>query len=112
MWFSIHLSKNIHLSGPWRWFDESMLDCCEPLEKVKATGISFGKLVCLAHCAGAKVEAFRANQSTIDEFRKHVMKCSISDDCHVISSYDRSALKQVSNVNSFDSISSSYSLSI
>jgi hypothetical protein len=18
--------------GPWRWFDESMLDCCEPLE--------------------------------------------------------------------------------
>ncbi|XP_059432164.1 glutathione gamma-glutamylcysteinyltransferase 1-like [Corylus avellana] len=80
--------------GPWRWFDESMLDCCEPLEKVKATGISFGKLVCLAHCAGAKVEAFRANQSTIDEFRKHVMKCSISDDCHVISSYDRSALKQ------------------
>ncbi|XP_062147543.1 glutathione gamma-glutamylcysteinyltransferase 1-like isoform X2 [Alnus glutinosa] len=80
--------------GPWRWFDESMLDCCEPLEKVKATGISFGKLVCLAHCAGAKVEAFRANQSTIDEFRKYVMKCSISDDCHVISSYDRSALQQ------------------
>ncbi|KAF8014209.1 hypothetical protein BT93_H0142 [Corymbia citriodora subsp. variegata] len=29
--------------GPWRWFDESMLDCCEPLEKVKAEGISFGK---------------------------------------------------------------------
>lgn len=80
--------------GPWRWFDESMLDCCEPLEKVKATGISFGKLVCLAHCAGAKVDAFRANQSTIDEFRKHVMRCSISDDCHVISSYDRSAFKQ------------------
>lgn len=98
MWFSIYLT------GPWRWFDESMLDCCEPLEKVKATGISFGKLVCLAHCAGAKVEAFHANQSTIDEFRKHVMKCSISDDCHVISSYDRSALKQVSNANSFDYI--------
>ncbi|KAK2997393.1 hypothetical protein RJ639_026051 [Escallonia herrerae] len=39
--------------GPWRWFDESTLDCCEPLEKVKAKGISFGKVVCLAHCAGA-----------------------------------------------------------
>ncbi|KAL6968173.1 Glutathione gamma-glutamylcysteinyltransferase 1 [Sarracenia purpurea var. burkii] len=80
--------------GPWRWYDESMLDCCEPLEKVKAAGISFGKLVCLAHCAGAKVEAFRANQSTIDDFRKYVMACSTSDDCHVISSYHRGSFKQ------------------
>lgn len=95
MWFSIYLT------GPWRWFDESMLDCCEPLEKVKATGITFGKLVCLAHCAGAKVEAFRTSQSTIEEFRKHVMRCSVSDACHLISSYDRSALKQVTITSSF-----------
>lgn len=80
--------------GPWRWFDESMLDCCEPLEKVKAKGISFGKVVCLAHCAGAKVEAFRTNQTSIDEFRKHVIACSTSDDCHVISSYNRATFKQ------------------
>ncbi|KAI3787150.1 hypothetical protein L1987_41402 [Smallanthus sonchifolius] len=80
--------------GPWRWFDESMLDCCEPLEKVKAKGISFGKVVCLAHCAGAKVEAFRTNQTTIDEFRKHVIACSTSDDCHVITSYNRATFKQ------------------
>ncbi|KAM7527324.1 hypothetical protein LguiB_030734 [Lonicera macranthoides] len=80
--------------GPWRWFDESMLDCCEPLEKVKAKGISFGKVVCLAHCAGAKVKAFRSNQSTIDDFRKYVMACSTNDDCHVISSYNRGTFKQ------------------
>ncbi|KAL6208801.1 hypothetical protein ACLB2K_019746 [Fragaria x ananassa] len=80
--------------GPWRWFDESMLDCCESLETVKSKGISFGKLVSLAHCAGAKVEAFRTNHSNIDEFRKYVMRCSSSDDCHLISSYDRSVLKQ------------------
>ncbi|CAK8543633.1 unnamed protein product [Lathyrus sativus] len=80
--------------GPWRWFDESMLDCCEPLEIVKARGITFGKLVCLAHCAGAKVEAFHASQSTINDFRKYVHKCSSSDDCHLISSYHRGALKQ------------------
>ncbi|KAK9201467.1 hypothetical protein WN944_016670 [Citrus x changshan-huyou] len=80
--------------GPWRWFDESMLDCCEPLEKVKEKGISFGKLVCLAHCAGAKVEAFRTNQSTIDDFRKYIIRCSASEDCHVISSYHRGAFKQ------------------
>ncbi|KAF4358193.1 hypothetical protein F8388_009476 [Cannabis sativa] len=80
--------------GPWRWFDESMLDCCEPLEKVKARGISFGKLVCLAQCAGARVQAFRTNHSTINDFRKYVMECSTSDDCHLISSYNRAALKQ------------------
>lgn len=82
-------------AGPWRWFDENMLDCCEPLEKVKDKGISFGKVVCLAHCAGAKVEAFRTNQSTIDDFRKYVMACTSSDDCHVISSYNRGTFKQV-----------------
>ncbi|KAK4482350.1 hypothetical protein RD792_009503 [Penstemon davidsonii] len=80
--------------GPWRWFDESMLDCCEPLEKVKDKGIAFGKIVCLAHCAGANVEAFRTNQSTIDDFRKYVMACSTSEDCHVISSYDRGTFNQ------------------
>ncbi|KAL1559644.1 Glutathione gamma-glutamylcysteinyltransferase 1, variant 2 [Salvia divinorum] len=80
--------------GPWRWFDENMLDCCEPLEKVKSTGITFGKVVCLAHCAGAKVEAFRTTQSTIDDFRKYVMACASSEDCHVISSYHRGVFKQ------------------
>ncbi|XP_031742435.1 glutathione gamma-glutamylcysteinyltransferase 1 isoform X3 [Cucumis sativus] len=81
--------------GPWRWFDESMLDCCEPLEKVKARGISLGKLVCLANCAGAKVQAFQTNEITIDDFRKYVRRCSTSDDCHIISSYHRAAFKQV-----------------
>ncbi|XVF32358.1 hypothetical protein REPUB_Repub17cG0075000 [Reevesia pubescens] len=80
--------------GPWRWFDESMLDCCEPLEKVKEKGISFGKLVCLAYCAGAKVEAFRTNQSTLDDFRNFIVRCSTSDDCHIISSYHRATFKQ------------------
>lgn len=89
------MNISIFATGPWRWFDESMLDCCESLETVKSKGISFGKLVSLAHCAGAKVEAFRTNHSNIDEFRKYVMRCSSSDDCHVISSYDRSVLKQV-----------------
>lgn len=73
-----------------------MLDCCEPLEKVKARGISLGKLVCLANCAGAKVQAFQTNEITIDDFRKYVRRCSTSDDCHIISSYHRAAFKQVS----------------
>lgn len=93
----IYLSKRT-LSGPWRWFDESMLDCCEPLEKVKAEGISFGKLVCLAQCAGAEVQAFRTSQTTVDQFRQFVKKCSASDGCHVVSSYHRATFKQVEDL--------------
>lgn len=80
--------------GPWRWFDESMLDCCEPLEKVKAEGITFGKVACLATCAGANVEAFRTKQSTLDDFRNYVRRCSSSEDCHLITSYHRKHFKQ------------------
>ncbi|XP_004292222.1 PREDICTED: glutathione gamma-glutamylcysteinyltransferase 3-like [Fragaria vesca subsp. vesca] len=54
--------------GPWRWFDDSMLDCCEPLAKIKAEGITFGKVACLAHCNGAEVEAFRTHESSVDDF--------------------------------------------
>lgn len=89
------LSSGDLSAGPWRWFDESMLDCCESLEKVKVKGVTFGKLTCLAQCAGAKVDSFRASHSSLDDFRKYVIKCSMSDDCHVISSYHRAALKQV-----------------
>ncbi|XAR61071.1 Glutathione gamma-glutamylcysteinyltransferase [Bertholletia excelsa] len=80
--------------GPWRWFDDSMLDCCEPLSKVKEKGISFGKLACLAHCNGAKVDAFRTNESTIDDFRRSLVSCTASQDCHMIISYHRAKLKQ------------------
>ncbi|CAM8965411.1 unnamed protein product [Rhodiola kirilowii] len=80
--------------GPWRWFDESMLDCCESLEVVKENGISFGKLVCLAQCSGAKVEAFRASSSSVDDFRKYIIQCCSSDDCHLIVSYYRGTFQQ------------------
>nr|QCX35399.1 phytochelatin synthase 3 [Arundo donax] len=80
--------------GPWRWFDESMLDCCEPLDKVKAQGITFGKVACLAHCSGAKVQSFRANRVTIHDLRRHLIRCASSQDCHLIASYHRKPFKQ------------------
>ncbi|MED6185046.1 Glutathione gamma-glutamylcysteinyltransferase 1 [Stylosanthes scabra] len=80
--------------GPWRWFDDSMLDCCEPLEKVKSEGITFGKVACLARCNGARVEAFRSDECTIEDFRKRVISCCSSEDCHVIVSYHRAAFNQ------------------
>ncbi|XP_021763267.1 glutathione gamma-glutamylcysteinyltransferase 1-like isoform X2 [Chenopodium quinoa] len=80
--------------GPWRWFDDSMLDCCEPVEKIKANGITFSKVACLAHCNGAEVEAFHTNDSAIDNFRSYVISSSSSGNFHMIVSYNRTILKQ------------------
>ncbi|XP_021847358.1 glutathione gamma-glutamylcysteinyltransferase 1 isoform X2 [Spinacia oleracea] len=71
-----------------------MLDCCEPLEKVKVSGISFSKVACLAHCNGAEVDTFRTNESTVGNFRNYVISCTSSENCHMIVSYHRGSLKQ------------------
>lgn len=81
--------------GPWRWYDETMLDCCEPLNKIKNEGISLRNVTCLARCAGAKVVVFHTNQTTIDDFRTHVINCTSSEDIHLIVTYNRKAFKQV-----------------
>ncbi|GLT41281.1 hypothetical protein SLA2020_153560 [Shorea laevis] len=80
--------------APWRWFDDSMLDCCEPLEKIKAEGVTFKKVACLAVCNGGKVDASRTDECTVDDFRKHVILCTSSEDCHVVVSYHRGVFKQ------------------
>ena len=82
--------------GSWRWFDESMLDCCEPLENIKAKGITLAKVACLARCNGAKTTLFYGPDRTIEEFRQDVIKvCSKSDDRSImITSYARPVMKQ------------------
>ncbi|XP_021722234.1 glutathione gamma-glutamylcysteinyltransferase 3-like [Chenopodium quinoa] len=80
--------------GPWRWFDDSMLNCCEPVEKIMANGTTFSKVACLAHCNGAEVEAFHTNDSAMDNFRSYVISSSSSENFHMIVSYHRAYLKQ------------------
>ena len=58
--------------GPWRWYEESMLNCCVDLEEVKKTGITFATFACLAKCQGIDVEAVHGTNSTLDEFRSVV----------------------------------------
>lgn len=86
---------HIFLAGPWRWFYEYLLDCCDPFEKIRVEGITFGKLAFLAHCNGAAVEVFQSNQCSIEAFRHYVMKCSSSEEFHMIMQYERSHLNQV-----------------
>ncbi|CAM6107777.1 unnamed protein product [Calypogeia fissa] len=80
--------------GPWRWIDETMLECCESLEKVKAEGMTFAKVACAGACAGASVRAIRSNKSSLDEFRQYLLESCLSEDKHMIVSYDRKIFKQ------------------
>uniref|UniRef100_A0A1I7XT37 glutathione gamma-glutamylcysteinyltransferase n=1 Tax=Heterorhabditis bacteriophora TaxID=37862 RepID=A0A1I7XT37_HETBA len=36
--------------APWRFYHESMLDCCVPLDTVKKTGVNLNQFHCLATC--------------------------------------------------------------
>lgn len=94
-YFLILFQFPIHFAGPWRWFDDTMLDCCEPLVKIQEKGITFGKVACLGYCNGANVEAFRTTESSLDDFRRHVISSASSEDSHVITSYHRAVFKQV-----------------
>lgn len=60
--------------GPWRWFDESMLECCEPLEVVRAKGICISKLDCLARCNGATTQLKYGDSAGLAEFREDVVR--------------------------------------
>lgn len=70
------------------------MDSCDSVEKVIADGLTFGKLAFLAYCNGTKVEVFRGNQCTIDDFREHVFKCATLRDIYMVSLFDRAHFKQ------------------
>lgn len=42
--------------GQWRWFHETMLDCCVRLDVVKDEGVTFGQFICLATCNGCSFD--------------------------------------------------------
>lgn len=88
-----------YAAGNWRDYFEFLLDSCDSVEKVIADGLTFGKLAFLAYCNGTKVEVFRGNQCTIDDFREHVFKCATLRDIYMVSLFDRAHFKQVCFIN-------------
>ena len=46
---------------PWRWFDEGVLNKCQPNHHSMTNGMSFDSLLCLGKCNGLSVEAVRAS---------------------------------------------------
>lgn len=81
--------------GPWRWFAEDLLDCCVPLQQVRARGLTLDELSCLARCNGADVEVRHSttDPSDLGDFRV-ALEASARGEQVLIASYDRSALGQ------------------
>ena len=82
--------------GIWRWFDESMLNCCESLEEMEKKGTTLAAISCLANCYGALPTLRYASDSSIDEFRNTVIKACSSSTLEevIIISYHRQKLEQ------------------
>mmetsp|Transcript_281 Transcript_281/g.686 ORF Transcript_281/g.686 Transcript_281/m.686 type:complete len:385 (-) Transcript_281:268-1422(-) len=73
--------------GVWRWYDESLLDCCKDLREVQLDGISLEEFVCLAVCNGLSCDTRRAHVAGEDvemaPTTTSVKTCAnVSDGCH------------------------------
>jgi glutathione gamma-glutamylcysteinyltransferase len=64
--------------GPWRWYEETMLNCCLDLEDVKTTGITLRDFRCLAHCQGLSVDLHHCDDASLDEFRISIETTCVS----------------------------------
>ncbi|KAF9919830.1 hypothetical protein FBU30_010477 [Linnemannia zychae] len=79
--------------GVWRWYSDEQLDCCTSVDIMKQKGITFNQFSCLARCH-AKVTARRADRTTIEQFRKDLLKVCTSDDVYMVLSFSRATLGQ------------------
>jgi glutathione gamma-glutamylcysteinyltransferase len=111
--------------GPWRWYDENLLNCCMDLEEVRKSGITLPAFRCLAVCQGLDVAISYADDtgSSLQEFRTAVERaCGESESpdsgdndkiSHIlVVSYTRKALGQTgtghfSPIAAYDSVSDS-----
>ncbi|VDM42420.1 unnamed protein product [Toxocara canis] len=82
--------------APWRFYHESMLDCCLPLEVIKEKGITLPQFACLATCNRLHVELRYAVPSDkfLSTLREDIQKCVASEDSVLVASYDRRVLGQ------------------
>lgn len=79
--------------GPWRWYSEDLLDCCDPLEVVKQRGMTLGQVACLARCNGATALVRRAGEVDVDALRADLAAAGRGGPM-VLSSFGRGALGQ------------------
>ncbi|GFN96871.1 glutathione gamma-glutamylcysteinyltransferase [Plakobranchus ocellatus] len=81
--------------GPWRWYHESMLDCCTPLEIAQKKGINMVQFVCLSKCNGLHPFAvYGSDIMSLEHLREEVKRVTKREDVVFIVSYSRAMLGQ------------------
>ena len=78
----------------WRWYDETMLDCCRPLELIKTSGITLPEFACLAKCNGLLTTMKRADSIEKHEFLMDIKRTSQSTSEYLVVSFSRQVLQQ------------------
>ncbi|VDK75996.1 unnamed protein product [Onchocerca ochengi] len=82
--------------SPWRFYHESMLDCCVPLDDIKKTGITLSQFACLAECNKLYTELSYAESKSefLNIFRENVKRYMAVDDTILVVCYNRKLLNQ------------------
>jgi glutathione gamma-glutamylcysteinyltransferase len=93
-----------HWKGPWRWYEERMLNCCLDLEEVKETGITLKDFGCLAMCQGVSVDLTYCDEgkTSLDDFRKAVSEACGEEDNAFVSSLPPAIDNETSSNNNED----------
>mmetsp|Transcript_17505 Transcript_17505/g.35988 ORF Transcript_17505/g.35988 Transcript_17505/m.35988 type:complete len:471 (+) Transcript_17505:492-1904(+) len=66
--------------GPWRWYEEKMLNCCVDMEEIKQSGITLKDFKCLAFCQGLTASLqYCDSTSSLENFRKTVERACVEE---------------------------------
>ncbi|KAF9925185.1 hypothetical protein FBU30_004992 [Linnemannia zychae] len=90
---SLEVDPQRQWKGAWRWYSDELLECCAPAEQVKAKGITFNQFACLSKCH-CDVQVRRANQVSLEQFKRDLEMVCSRDDIHMVVSFSRKALGQ------------------
>lgn len=86
--------------GVWRWYSDDMLECCSPLDEIKAKGITFDQFTCLAACHELEVEDVRheltdkGDPAGYARFLGHLRATAQQAGLHMVVSFARPVLQQ------------------
>ncbi|MDD9943793.1 MAG: phytochelatin synthase family protein, partial [Myxococcales bacterium] len=81
--------------GPWRFFGEQLLLCCEALELAVSEGLTLSEVGCLAACNGAGVRQTHAEPAAEPAFRTDLLSSVRAPrGPFLVANYSRSVLGQ------------------
>jgi len=81
--------------GPWRWYTQSMLDCCRSLSDVAKDGITLSEFACLARCNGLHETTYYGDTVSLEQFERDVERvCGPEEGSVMAISYSRKTLGQ------------------